>query len=274
MNMKLKATPSGNELLSSPPLYQATHFLAVAASILFFTHTPLNASETDDRIEDSARKSYIFRIILKDDVVKTTSKDGIVTLTGTVAEDSHKTLAQDTVSGLPGVKSVDNQIKVKESPVEQSDTWLYLKVKSALAYRRSVSAYNTKVEVKQGVAILKGEADNEAQKELVTEYVKDVEGIKDVKNEMTVVTKSGKPAPTVAEIIDDASITAQVRMALMTHHSTSAFKTSVSTTDGVVTVGGKASNAAEVELVSKLVNDINGVKSVVNHMIIEAPATK
>jgi hyperosmotically inducible periplasmic protein len=130
------------------------------------------------------------------------------------------------------------------------------------------------VEVKQGVAMLKGEADNEAQKELITEYVKDVEGIKDVKNEMTVATKSEKPAATVAEIIDDASITAQVRMALMTHHSTSAFKTSVTTTDGVVTVGGKAKNAAEQELVNKLVNDINGVKIVVNNMIIEAPASK
>jgi hypothetical protein len=37
----------------------------------------------------------------------------------------------DTVTGLPGVKSVTNQIEVKESPPASSDTWLYLKVKSA-----------------------------------------------------------------------------------------------------------------------------------------------
>lgn len=271
--MKHNTPPSANVFPVIRRVHPPTVLLAMAASTFFFTQGPLQASETDDRIVAAAQKSYVFKIFLKDDVVKTESKDGAVTLTGTVAEDSHKMLAQETVFGLPGVKSVDNQIKVKESPAEQSDTWLYLKVKSALALHRSVSAYNTQVELKQGVVTLKGEAANEAQKELATEYAKDVEGVKEVKNEMTVADKPEKPATTIAEIVDDASITAQVRMALMTHRSTSAFKTSVTTTDGVVTVGGKASNAAEQELVSKLVKDINGVKSVVNNMIIEPAPT-
>jgi osmotically-inducible protein OsmY len=34
----------------------------------------------------------------------------------------------------------------------------------------------------------------------------------------------------------------------------------------VVTVGGKARNAAEKDQVTKLVNDVNGVKSVTNRM--------
>jgi osmotically-inducible protein OsmY len=58
-------------------------------------------------------------------------------------------------------------------------------------------------------------------------------------------------------------------MALMSHRSTSAFKTSVATLEGVVTVGGSAKNAAEKDLVTKLVTDINGVKSVVNNMVVE-----
>jgi len=37
----------------------------------------------------------------------------------------------------------------------------------------------------------------------------------------------------------------------------------------VVTLRGKAKNAAEKDLVTKLVNDINGVKSVNNRMTIE-----
>jgi osmotically-inducible protein OsmY len=45
--------------------------------------------------------------------------------------------------------------------------------------------------------------------------------------------------------------------------------TKVSTTEGVVTVGGTAKNDAEKALVTKLVTDINGVKSVVNNMTIE-----
>jgi len=43
--------------------------------------------------------------------------------------------------------------------------------------------------------------------------------------------------------IDDASITAQVKMTLLYHRSTSALNTSVTTKKGVVILGGKASNA-------------------------------
>jgi len=43
--------------------------------------------------------------------------------------------------------------------------------------------------------------------------------------------------------VDDASITAQVKMTLLYHRSTSALNTSVTTKKGVVILGGKASNA-------------------------------
>jgi osmotically-inducible protein OsmY len=71
--------------------------------------------------------------------------------------------------------------------------------------------------------------------------------------------------------IDDASITARVKSSLLSHHSTSAVHTSVSTTDGVVTLSGVAKNAAEKSLVTKLATDINGVNSVINNMTIAVP---
>ena len=46
---------------------------------------------------------------------------------------------------------------------------------------------------------LKGEADNQAQKDLTTEYAKDVDGVKDVKNEMTVSKTLKKTHETVGE---------------------------------------------------------------------------
>ncbi len=91
--------------------------LLAATSALFINSPSLRANETDDRIESSAKKSYVFKTHLKDDSIKTVSKNGDVTLTGTVADSSHKSLAQDTVESLPGVKSVDNQLKIKrENP--------------------------------------------------------------------------------------------------------------------------------------------------------------
>lgn len=243
--------------------------LGLAFSGWWLVQQPLFASEMDEKIDSAAKNSYVFKTFLSGDSIKVESKDGVVSLTGTVSEDSHKLLAQETVAGLPGVQRVDNQIKVKEIPPKSSDLWLSLKVKSALAYHRNVSAYGTKVEVNEGVVTLKGEATSMAQKELATEYAKDVEGIKDVKNEMTVAAAPPQPGDGIQELVDDASITAQVHAALYLHRSTSAFKTTVSTVNGVVTLGGIAKNAAEKDLVSKLVSDINGVKSVVNNMTIK-----
>src|SRR5580698_960359 len=114
--------------------------LAAVVSTMLITSPPARAADTDSRIESSAAKSYIFKTTLKDDSIKTESKDGIVTLTGTVAEASHKSLAEDTVASLPGVKSVDNQLTVNgEQPAEHSDTWISMKVKTALLFHRNVS---------------------------------------------------------------------------------------------------------------------------------------
>ncbi len=159
---------------------------------LLAASAPLHASETDDRIESSARQSYVFKTYLQSAAVKVSSKDGVITL--------------------------------------------------------------------------RGEATREAQRELITEYVKDIEGIEGVRNEMTVAAK--EPEQTLQEKIDAASITAQVKMALMSHRSTSGLKTSVSTKDSIVTLSGKAQNSAEKDLATKLVNDIYGVNSVINNMSI------
>ena len=246
--------------------------LAAIVSAILITSSPVRAADTDSRIESSAAKSYVFKTYLKDDSIKTEAKDGVVTLTGTVAEASHKSMAENTVASLPGVKSVDNQLKISgEPPAEHSDAWITTKVKSALLFHRNVSATGTTVYTKDGVVTLQGEASSMAQKELTTEYAKDIDNVKAVKNEMTIAKTPATAAPTMGDKIDDASITAQVKAALLSHRSTSALKTTVSTTDGVVTVGGIAKNDAEKSLVTKLVTDIDGVTSVINNMTLGEP---
>jgi osmotically-inducible protein OsmY len=242
--------------------------LAAAATLMVFS-APLHAASMDSRIESSAKQSYVFKTYLQGDDIKIQSRDGAVTLTGMVPEESHKTLAQDTVSGLPGVKSVVNKLEVKGStPAANSDAWLTTKVKTTLLFHRSVSAGTTEVDVKDGIATLKGTADNQAQKELTTEYVKDIEGIKDVNNELT-VKNVPKKKRTAGDKIDDASITAQVKAALLYHRSTSAVNTKVETRQGLVTLNGKANSIAEFNLATKIAKDVKGVKDVKNRMSVE-----
>lgn len=249
--------------------------IAATAIAMFATSTTLCAADTDDRIVSSFEQTYVYKTYLKGDAVTAKSKDGAVTLTGTVSEESHKALAQDTAAGLPGVTSVDNQLATDaEAATENTDKWIGRKVTLSLLFHRNVNAGKTTVNVKDGVVTLKGEASSSAQKELTAEYAKDIEGVKSVKNEMTVSAVPEPSERTASQKIDDASIKAQVKMALLTQRSTSAVNTKVETRNGEVILTGIAMNEAEKSLVTKLVSDIKGVTSVKNQMTVQKVLTK
>jgi hyperosmotically inducible protein len=244
-------------------------YTALLAPVALMAATGLSLHASDDtRIESSIRSSYNFKKYLSGDNISVTSSDGIVTLSGTVTEDYHRTLAEETASNIPGVKRIQNNLQVKSGqPAEHSDAWVTMKVKGALAFHRNVSATGTEVETTDGVVTLKGKAATQAQRELTTEYAKDVEGVKEVRNLMTV---SGvKHTETVGEKIDDSSITAQIKTSLLFHRSTHTLATKVTTKNGVVSLKGEANNAAEKDLVGKLAEDIHGVKKVDNHMTVK-----
>lgn len=239
-----------------------TLLLTIASPLML-----LASPETDRKIEEAARASYNYRTVLEDHV-KVKAQDGIVTLTGTVQDNSEKALAVDTVENLPGVTRVKNNLAVKSSYPEYSDDWMALKIRSRLLVKANVSAATTKVEVKDGVVTLSGTANNVAQKELTAIYAADIDHVKSVRNEI-VVRNSPPEEETLAEKVDDASITSQVKFALLTHKSTSAVQTKVATQDGVVTVSGVAANDAERSIVSKLASDVRGVRSVTNNMSVK-----
>ena len=242
--------------------------LLVPAVLAMAAAPPLRAVSQDERIVASARHSYNFMTYLKDDAIEITAKDGRVTLTGTVGEDYHKALAEETVSGLPGVKQVVNQLRVTgDQPPERSDAWITMKVKAVLAFHPKVSAHDTGVTTQGGVVCLAGQARSQAQKELTAEYARAVDGVKEVHNELVVVDPQ-PPLKTLGARIDDASITAQVKTSLLFHKATRVLATRVSTRAGVVTLKGEVRNAEEKALVTRLAEDITGVKRVNNLMTI------
>jgi osmotically-inducible protein OsmY len=230
------------------------------------------ASAIDDRIEASAKQSYVFRIFLKGDDVTVQSQEGVVTLTGTVSEESYKLLAQEAVASLPEVKSVNNHLAAKgEVPAKYKDAWLVTKVKSTLMFHRQLNAAEIEVTAKEGTITLRGgEAIGLEEKNLATEYAEDVEGVKGVINEMTVLTPGmGLDDTVYREPMDDASITALVKVTLRYHRSTSALEAVVETKEGLVELKGKVGSEAEKDRATKLASDVHGVKTVVNSMTVE-----
>jgi len=223
--------------------------LVMATATLLGSSVALGASETDDRIESSFKDSSNYQIFLKDEQITISSKDGAVTLSGTVRDDARKSMAQATAKALPGVKSVDNRIMVL----------------------LNVNADRTAVSVNDGirrVPFYPYHMTVQAQKEQTTEFAKERE------NEMSAAKASERPAETAGESINDASITTQVNKSLSSHRLTRALNTNVTTINGIVSISGKANNGTQKDLVTKLATDVNGVKGVVNHMTIEESMSK
>jgi hyperosmotically inducible periplasmic protein len=222
----------------------------------------------DARIEAAVRNTYNFRVHLKGDGIQVAARGGRVTLAGTVPNELHRTLAEETVAGLPGVKGVDNQLAIQPgAPSGTSDAWLALKVRTALLYHREVSSADTRVDVADGVVTLSGQASSQARKELAGEIAGNLEGVREVRNGLKVVAGPGRR--TLGERIDDASVTAQVKAVLLGHRGTHLLATRVRTERGVVHLAGKAGSPAERELVSRLVAGVKGVRRVDNRMTLE-----
>lgn len=233
---------------------------------LFLVTAPLAllASPANDRkVENAARQSYNYRAVL-DNAVTAACADGHVTLTGVVPDAEARTLAADTAASLPGVTQVTNNVTIKPAHPEHSDAWIAFKIRSRLLVKANVSALTT-VTVQDGVVTLSGTAGTMAQKELTGIYAAEIDHVKSVKNNLAVMDQ-----PTLAETIDDASITAQVKFALLSHRSTSALKTNIATTEGAVLISGAAASAAEKSLVTKLAQDVRGTRSVTNNMAVKS----
>jgi osmotically-inducible protein OsmY len=246
--------------LNLPMVFMTCTALTLAAGL------PPAAGGMDLRIAASARNSYNFKTFLKDDAIEVRCVAGVVTLTGSVAQEDHKSLAQETVAGLPGVKSVINLLAVAgNQPSDHSDSWISMKVKTALTFHKNVSATATTVTTQNGVVTLTGTAESDAKKELTAEYAKDVDGVLAVRNEL-VVGNSKQTFEQMGEKVDDASITAQIKTTLLFRKSTHALATKVSTENGVVTLHGEALTQAEKDNVTRIAEDITGVRLVNNRM--------
>lgn len=244
------------------------------APILNVSIRHVHSQEIDAKILSLFKDCYVYKTFLAADSIDIAVHNGVVKLSGTVAEEYHKTLAYNTALHLPGVVEVEDklattaEVEAKDA-AKNIDTWIGRKVKLTLLFHYNVNAIATTVVVKDRVVLLKGEASSIAQKELTAEYASDIEGVKAVINEMTVAAAKEPIQRTGREKIDDASVIAQIHAALKIRRSTSAIKIAVKARNGDVELTGIVSNAAEKTLVSKVVADINGVTSVKNLMTIE-----
>ena len=132
---------------------------------------------------------------------------------------------------------------------------------------------NVTVKVEDGVVTLSGAVETATEKEFLLRGVSSVKGVTAVND--TVQVRSGDSAPiesedpTVVEYLDDAAVTAEVNAGILAQEGLRSLNISVETTDGIVTLAGKADNKAQVSLAEKTAAATKGVKRVVNTLTVK-----
>ena len=154
----------------------------------------------DASITMSIKTTYLFSRHLNPFRINVDTRDGVVTLHGTVPSDVHRQLAVEYARNADGVTEVRDELRVVKAADESQgeaaeeksfkesvhDASLTASVKLALAFERGVKATRISVHTDRGTVTLAGQIDSEAERQLAERVARDTEGVKDVVNHLQV----------------------------------------------------------------------------------------
>jgi hyperosmotically inducible protein len=229
--------------------------------------------------------------------VQVDTNDGVLTLSGKVPSAEQKALAEKKAREIEGVKEVKSYLQVvpaaEEKRVERSDDQLEDAVKTAL--KNDESLEDSKITVKdvsKGVVRLGGEAKTYSDHLRAIGLVDRTPGVKRVTSEVKNPKSwtrdergddTSTPRGAKAEVdVDqpkrsgpaDASITASVKMRLLTTAEIPSMKINVDTVDNVVTLFGIVPTEEVKRTAEAEASRVKGVASVKNHLQVVASSEK
>lgn len=145
------------------------------------------------------------------------------------------------------------------------DSWLTAKTKIALFADRRVSGSKINVETKQACVTLRGKVDSKLAKDAAAEIAKGVDGVKEVKDELQVVT------PVNRRVVDakDDQIVATVNKNIAKEKVLANDKIDVRSDAGVVTLSGQVGTLLDSAIASEAAFKVDGVKSVNNTLTLK-----
>ena len=190
---------------------------------------------TKDRDVTSAIET---NLLINDEVpsqnIDVSTKDGVVTLSGSVYNILARDKATEIAESIKGVRSVVNEIAVK--PVFRSDEEIRGDVMDALATDPATDSYLISVTVNDGDVTLAGKVDSYGEKRLCNEVAEGVRGVKKVTDQIRVDYKTKRPDQEIAQEIE-AQLRDDVRI--------DAERIAVKVRDGNVKLSGTVPSAAE-----------------------------
>jgi len=228
--------------------------------------TRRNTSRQDSAIAADIDTRLKWDVLVEHDPLTVAVKQSKVTLTGTVGSASEKSRAMDD-AWVDGVTSVDGTGIVVDSAhppdanlarnAAKNDSEIAAAIKDAATYDPRLTPFNLAVRVRDGVATLLGTVDTLNAKLTAESLARNTVGVKDVENQLAVVSK---------QPLQDRALEARVKEALIFDPLSDAHEIAVSANGGTVTLAGKVGTFFEKAEVFDTVSAIAGVKNVNNQL--------
>lgn len=187
----------GTALISGSVLAEDT-LLNKASSAVDSTGAKLDSSmkKVDNYMGDSAATAKVKSALLEEKSLKSTdisveTSHGVVTLSGFVTSQAEAETAVDIAKNVEGVKSVSDKLHVKDQKTQSvseyaGDAATTSSIKAKLLADDIVPSRKVKVETTEGVVQLSGSVENKAQSERAESIAKAVDGVKSVKNDLSI----------------------------------------------------------------------------------------
>ncbi|HHH2173614.1 TPA: molecular chaperone OsmY [Yersinia enterocolitica] len=193
----MMAVVLGTALMSGSVLAEET-MLNKADNVVDSTGAKLDSSmkKVDNYMGDSAATAKVKSALLEEKTLKSTdisveTNHGVVTLTGFVTSQAEAETAVDIAKNVEGVKSVSDKLHVKDQKSQSvseyaGDAATTSSIKAKLLADDIVPSRKITVETTDGVVQLSGNVENKAQAERAENIAKAVNGVKSVKNDLSI----------------------------------------------------------------------------------------
>jgi len=232
---------------------------------------------SDASITAQIETTFLFNRHLSPFNINTTTTDGVVTLTGSVADEIQRELAQGIAASVADVKSVTNNITVMGTILSPRPkrTWrqriddmtVSASIRSRLLYHKEFKGLNIGVGSELGTVTLFGVVGSEAQSKRIAKIADETHGVIEVKNELTIRAKEERDAiSNVGRQFSDEWIEKRVETAIVLNRHLSVRGLNVEVDDGICILTGTVDADEEKDLAEAVALSIYGVGNVRNEI--------
>ncbi len=219
--------------------------------------------KTDSQIQRDVLDELTWDTRVKATDVGVEVKSGTVTLTGTVGSWTARLAAQEAAHRVLAVLDVANEILVSpQGSYGRSDTDIAQAVRHALEWNVLVPHDRIRSTVTSGIVTLEGTVDFWSQQEDAARAVRNLAGVLEVKNLITIEPPSMHPSP--------ETVRSAIEKALERHAEHAAKRVQISVVDGKVILRGQVPSWAERNAAEGAVRGTAGVRAIENHLLIVA----